>query len=132
MSYLLDSHTLIWAITEPAKLSSKVRGILEQRDNSILVSSVSFWEISLKFALGKLDLQGIMPQQLSELAKETGFELIALFAEEAATYNQLDATWHRDPFDRMLIWQAIQNKLTIISHDKHFANYQSVGLKVIW
>ncbi|MEO5602774.1 MAG: hypothetical protein ABIR06_17775 [Cyclobacteriaceae bacterium] len=52
--------------------------------------------------------------------------------EEGATYHQLEANWHRDPFDRMLIWQAIKNKLTIISKDSHVANYKSVGLKVIW
>ena len=132
MSYLIDSHVLIWAITNPGKLSSKVRNILEEGDNTILVSSISFWEISLKYSLGKLDLNGILPQQLPELATKTGFELIGLSPEESATYHQLEAKWHRDPFDRMLIWQAIQNNFIIISDDSHFANYKSVGLKVMW
>ncbi len=132
MSYLLDSHTLIWTIMDPPKLSAKVRGILEDTDNRVLVSSVSFWEISLKYSLGKLDLQGIVPEQLPEITQQTGFELIELLPDEAATYHQLEANWHRDPFDRMLIWQAIQNKLTIISKDSHVTRYKSVGLKVIW
>lgn len=132
MSFLLDSHTLIWAIIDPGKLSYKVRHILEDSDNSILVSSISFWEISLKYSLGKLNLEGVLPQQLPELAKETGFELVGLSPLEAATYHQLEAKWHRDPFDRMLIWQAIQNNFTVISNDNHFANYKSVGLKVMW
>jgi PIN domain nuclease of toxin-antitoxin system len=114
------------------RLSAKVRSILEDTDNRIRVSAVSFWEISLKYALGKLNLQGVVPGQLPELTRKTGFELIELLPEEAATYHELEATWHRDPFDRMLIWQAIQNKLTIISKDSHVASYQSVGLKVIW
>ena len=132
MSYLLDSHTLIWTIMDPKKLSAKVRGILEDTDNRVLVSSVSFWEIALKYSLGKLDLQGIVPEQLPEITKQTGFELIELLPDEAATYYQLDANWHRDPFDRMLIWQAIQNRWTIISKDSSVTKYKSVGLKVIW
>ncbi|HCN82162.1 MAG TPA: PIN domain nuclease [Sphingobacteriaceae bacterium] len=132
MSYLLDSHTLIWAIMDPGKLSAKVRRILEDTDNRVLVSSVSFWEISLKYSLGKLDLQGIVPEQLPKIIIQIGFELIELLPDEAATYHQLEANWHRDPFDRMLIWQAIQNKMTIISKDSHVASYKSVGLKVIW
>lgn len=117
MSYLLDSHTLIWSLMDAEKLSAKVRSILEDTDNRILVSAVSFWEISLKYALGKLNLQGITPRQLPELTRQTGFELIELLPEERATYHEFEASWHRDPFDRMLIWQAIQNKLTIISKD---------------
>jgi PIN domain nuclease of toxin-antitoxin system len=117
---------------DPRKLSAKVRGIVEDTDNRVLVSSVSFWEISLKYSLGTLDLQGIVPGQLPEITKQTGFELIELLPDEAATYYQLEANWHRDPFDRMLIWQAIQNKLTIISKDNHIARYKSVGLKAIW
>ena len=132
MSYLLDSHTLIWSIMDQKRLSAKVRSILEDTDNRIRVSAVSFWEISLKYGLGKLNLQGVVPGQLPELTRKTGFELIELLPEEAATYHELEASWHRDPFDRMLIWQAIQNKLTIISKDIHIASYQSVGLKVIW
>lgn len=132
MSYLLDSHILIWSITDPEKLSAKVHGILEDTNNRVLVSSISLWEISLKYSLGKLDLQGIMPQQLTELIKQTGFELIGLLPDEAATYHQLEATRHRDPFDRMLIWQAIQNNLTILSKDSDIASYKSIGLKVIW
>lgn len=132
MSYLLDSHTLIWAIINPGKLSVKVRKLLEGTDNRVLVSSVNFWEISLKHSLGKLELQGIEPQQLPDISSTIGFELISLLPEEATTYHQLEATWHRDPFDRMLIWQAIKNNFTIVSQDKVFSDYKSAGLKVIW
>jgi PIN domain nuclease of toxin-antitoxin system len=132
MSYLLDSHTLIWSIIDRKKLSLKARRILEDRDNRILVSAISFWEISLKYALGKLDLNGVTPEQLPELARQTGFELIELQPDEGANYHQLQASWHRDPFDRMLIWQALQNKLSIISRDTQIASYKSVGLNVVW
>lgn len=114
------------------KLSVKVRRILEDTNNRVLVSAISFWEISLKYGLGKLDLQGIAPDQLPTLTTQTGFELIGLLPEESATYHQLQANWHRDPFDRMLIWQAIKNNFTLITRDSHVANYKSVGLNVIW
>ncbi len=132
MSYLLDSHTLLWSIMDEKKLSAKVHSLLEDTNNRILVSAVSFWEISLKYALGKLNLRGVEPGQLPDLARQTGFELIELLPEDCATYHELVANWHRDPFDRMLIWQAIQNKLSIISKDRHIANYKSAGLKVVW
>ncbi len=117
---------------DPGKLSAKALEILENTENRVLVSSVSFWEISLKYSLGKLDLQGILPEQLPEITKQTGFELIELLPDEAATYHQLKANWHRDPFDRMLIWQALKSEITIISNDNYVARYKSVGLKVIW
>jgi len=132
MSYLLDAHTLIWAITEPGKLSRKAVEIIENPNNEVFVSAITFWEISLKYSLGKLDLQGIGPENMAQFAIETGFTHLPLLPAEAAQYHKIAATWHRDPFDRMLIWQAINRNLTLISKDKTVAQYKSVGLNVIW
>ena len=132
MSFLLDSHTLLWAILDKKKLSSKVIAILEDTNHEIFVSAVTFWEISLKYSLGKLDLSNVLPEDLPKLAEEVGFSLLPLLSIESAGYHQLNATWHRDPFDRMLIWQAIKNNLTLLSKDKNVALYKSVGLKLVW
>lgn len=132
MSFLLDSHTLLWAITDQKKLSSKVTAILKDGANEIFVSSVTFWEISLKYGLGKLDLNNLVPEDLPHLSKETGFSFLPLLAAGSAGYHKLNASWHRDPFDRMLIWQAINNELTLLSKDKNVAQYKSVGLKQLW
>lgn len=132
MNFLLDSHTLLWALSNPTKLSSKVIAILEEPANDIFVSSVTFWEISLKYSLGKLDLNGSSPDELIDLTKETGFDFLPLLPIEAAGYHNLNADWHRDPFDRMLIWQAIKNNLILLSKDKSIAQYTSVGLKLTW
>jgi PIN domain nuclease of toxin-antitoxin system len=132
MSFLLDSHTLLWALSDQKKLSSKVTAILEDPINDIFVSSVTFWEISLKYSLGKLDLNGSNPDELLGLAKETGFDFLPLLPAEATGYHNLNANWHRDPFDRMLIWQAIKNNLILLSKDKNIAQYISVGLKLTW
>ena len=132
MNYLIDTHTLIWAITDISKLFKKVRNLLESEENSVYVSSVCFWEIALKFSLGKLELKGIIPSQMPVLAKNHGFEFLPLSPEDAATYNQLPLTSHKDPFERMLIWQAIRQNLIVVTKDPQFEHYQDQGLKVVW
>jgi PIN domain nuclease of toxin-antitoxin system len=132
MIYLLDTHALLWCIVDSKKLSSVARKIIEDQENTILVSAISFWEISLKYTLGKLDLLGISPNELPKLASDMGFELINLSPDEAASYNQLSENWHKDPFDKMLIWQAIKLDVSLISKDENVTKYTSMGLKVIW
>src|SRR5665213_605901 len=126
MSFLLDAHTLLWAILDQRKLSAKVTDILENPVYDVFVSAVTFWEISLKYSLGKLDLSGIAPETLPGLAGQTGFKYLPLLPTESASYHQINADLHRDPFDRMLIWQAIKNDLTLLSKDKNVARYKSI------
>lgn len=132
MSFLLDSHTLLWAMLDQKKLSPRTTAILEDANNEVFVSAVTFWEISLKYSLGKLDLSNVLPDDLPKLSEETGFSFLPLLPIEAAGYHHLDAAWHRDPFDRMLVWQAIKNNLALLSKDKNVARYKSIGLKIIW
>lgn len=132
MTYLLDTHKLIWAVTEPHKLSDAVRYILEDADNDIIVSAISFWEIALKHSIQKLTLEGLTPEDFPKAAIDTGFRLLDLDGKTAASYHQLSPTYHRDPFDRMLIWQARQNNFLLISKDLNVAKYASEGLDIIW
>lgn len=132
MSFLLDTHTFLWAITDKHKLSKRVKPTLEDPNNDILVSAISFWEISLKFSLGKLLLNKVVPDDFPLLATQTGFKLLPIVSEVAASYHQLKGNWHRDPFDRMLIWQAIQQDLILITKDKNIANYKNEGLRTMW
>lgn len=132
MIYLTDTHTLIWSILEPLKLSNKSRSILEDNENTIYVSAINFWEISLKYSIGKLNLEGVLPHEFPSLAIKTGFELISITPEEASTYHLLIGDWHKDPFDKMLIWQAIKNDWTLISIDENVAKYREIGLMVVW
>ncbi|MEO6285911.1 MAG: type II toxin-antitoxin system VapC family toxin [Dyadobacter sp.] len=131
MKYLLDTHALIWALTETGKLSKTVKNILVKSDDQVIVSTISFWEISLKYSLGKLDLGGLLPDQFPDACLDTGFEILNLEMDTSSTYHQLKAH-HKDPFDRMLIWQAISNRYTLISDDDNIKNYTSEGLKVVW
>jgi PIN domain nuclease of toxin-antitoxin system len=132
MNYLLDAHAFIWALVEPERLSDNVHAILEDSKNQVFVSAVTFWEISLKIGLGKLELKGATPNDLPRLALDADFSLLSLLPEEAASYHSLEATWRKDPFDRMLMQQAINQRLTLLSKGRNIARYQSPNLKVIW
>jgi PIN domain nuclease of toxin-antitoxin system len=131
MKYLADTHIFLWALLEPKKLSAKARKILLSQENSVFISVISFWEISLKYALGKLELRGVSPDELPDFASQTGFEILDLRFEDAASFYQLSRVTHKDPFDRMIIWQALRNDMTLISKDKELAGYQKLGLRIV-
>jgi len=132
MNYLIDTHTFIWAVFDPDRLGTKAKTILQDPDHIIHVSAVSFWEISLKYAIGKLELFNILPDQFPEVARRMEFEILNLIPQEAATFYKLSKVGHQDPFDRMIIWQAIQQKMQLISKDKRFRLYKDKGLKLVW
>jgi len=132
MNFLIDTHTFLWSVMDPDRLGTKARDILQETDQRIFVSVISFWEISLKVALGKLSLINILPEQLPETANQMDFETLLLSASEAATFYKLPKIGHKDPFDRLIIWQAIHNKMPLISKDKSFKDYKVSGLKLIW
>ena len=93
---------------------------------------VSFWEISLKYATGKLELSGVSPDDFPAIVRQSGFDILPITADDAATFHHLPRMEHKDPFDRLIIWQAISHKLTLISQDSAFAAYRKLGLKVLW
>ncbi len=131
MKYLLDTHIFIWAMVNPDKLSKNVQKLLLNTDNTVFVSAISLWEISIKFSLGNLQLNNLLPSELIFLCEEMGFKFINLNAKETATFYNLKAQYHKDPFDRMLIWQALKNNFVMISDDKNVKKYVSEGLQVI-
>ena len=132
MTYIIDTHVLLWTIFSPKKISQKAKTILTQPDPIKFVSIISFWEVSLKFSLKKIDLKGIQPEKLPGLAEESHFEILNLKFEIASSYHKLPYGKHKDPFDRMLAWQAIKEGYTLLSSDKDFLNYKDYGLRVIW
>lgn len=132
MIYLLDTHYILWSLFTPERISASVRSILENEHDSKFISGVSVWEISLKFSLGKLELGGTNPSELFDKSLEAGFEIADIENRLFATYYQLPKKDdHRDPFDRLLIWQAIANGYTLITQDKKIAQYRVDGLQVI-
>lgn len=129
MSYLLDTHCFLWSLFAPQKLSQRARQVIADSSNTVAVSSVSFWEIALKFALGKLELKGVTPEDLPAAAQSMGLQLLSLDPITAAGAGRLGRERHQDPFDRMLIWQAVRHDLVLVSHDRQIGQYASLGLK---
>ncbi len=132
MSYLLDTHAFLWAVFSPNKLSAKARKEIRSAESRICLSTISFWEISLKFALGKIELKNCKPNNMPDIAAQMHIEIIQPTAQETASFYQLPKVKHKDPFDRMIIWQAIQRPLVLISKDADFPEYKEFGLKVLW
>ncbi len=132
MSCLLDTHTLLWTLFDPSSLSKKAADSIQNPDVTVSVSVVSFWEISLKYATGKLELSGVAPDDFPAIVRQSGFDILPIAADDAATCHHLPRMEHKDPFDRLIIWQAISHKFTLISQNSAFAAYLKLGLKVLW
>lgn len=132
MILLLDTHSFLWAAIEPEKLSAKARKAIADPAHEVHLSTISFWEISLKFALGKLDLVGCTPDDLVKVAEDMGVDIVAPTPEESAGFHRLPRLAHKDPFDRMLIWQCLQRRWTFVTKDGALDEYVALGLTTFW
>ena len=128
---MLDTHIMLWAVADTKKLTRKIKNLITDSDNRVIVSAISFWEVSLKYSVGKLEIAGFLPDDLPSACVGMGFEIEPLSAEDCCSYHQLKATYHKDPFDRMLIWQAIRNRYTLLTVDEHVKKYASDGLLLV-
>lgn len=131
-NYLLDTHVVIWLMFDVEKIPKNTLQKIKNPDNEIYISAVSFWEISMKYKIGKLDLNKFVPSELPQIYLDQGFQQLSISINETSSFYELSSTYHRDPFDRMLIWQAIQNNLILISNDENMSLYRSEGLKLLW
>lgn len=133
MTYLLDTHVLLWAIGRSNRLSAPAREIIGDSRNRVLVSAVSLWEASLKYGLGKLKLDPLVPDEIPDHCRRLGFEVLPLESADAASYHILPRVGaHRDPFDRMLVHQCIRGNLILVSRDGRIGSYRSHGLRQVW
>lgn len=133
MNYLLDTHTFLWALYQPSKLSDAAKDVLQNPDVVIFVSAVTFGEISIKYRLGKLHLPNEQPEDLVHVAQEVGFTLLPLSAQVASCEWRYETNQtHKDPFDWMLITQAIDQDLILVSKDQKMRFYMDFGLKTFW
>ena len=132
MKYLLDTHYVLWSLLEPGKINEKIKEILEDPDKIKNISKISFWEISLKYKIGKLQLNGITPEDILTGSQEAGFEIYDLSVEDiASSYKLPFIDNHRDPFDRLIIWQCMQNDLIMITADEKIKEYGKFNLKLL-
>lgn len=132
MNYLLDTHIFLWTLFSPNKISKTIRNILLDTEAVKYISHITFWEISLKYSLGKIHLKDVLPDELPSLAKQANFAILNLGIQTVSSFYKLPKLRHKDPFDRMLAWQAISLDYCLLSKDQEFADYKEHGLKMIW
>jgi PIN domain nuclease of toxin-antitoxin system len=126
--YLLDTHTLLWWLFDDPNLSKHARNIIASPESKIYVSSVSGWEISIKYHLGKMPHAGHVSKDLPLHLRRERFEVLPITLEHAMLAGSLDGK-RKDPFDRMLIAQARIENLELISNDSIFKKYK---LPLVW
>jgi PIN domain nuclease of toxin-antitoxin system len=133
MAWMLDTHALIWALYEPKKLGHRAHAVLKDPACEVVVSAISFLEISLKCGLGKLVLPDTDPSEIPDLAQKLEFGVEPLHPTILSTYHKLPhAPGHRDPFDRMLVWHAIRSAHTLLTKDRAMTYYRPHGLDILW
>jgi len=114
---LLDTHLLLWAVSEPRKLPKEARRLIDEAE--VFVSAASIWEVGIKAALGKLAAD---PSELLAEVEPAGFQLLPVGGDHAAAVSLLPAL-HKDPFDRMLIAQAKTEPLLLLTNDAALPAY---------
>ena len=119
MNVLLDTHTFIWWLNDSRKLSERARRVISDSNNRIFVSHATQWEIAIKSAIGRLTFP---VEKLEQEVEGNGFELLSLNTQHIMQIAHLPM-YHRDPFDRLLIAQAQNESLTLLSRDEMFASY---------
>lgn len=128
MRYLLDTHALLWALTEPGRLGHEAREIIVARGSQLVVSAASAWEISTKRRLGKLPQADVLVGAYSRHLERLGADRLSVTEDHALLAGGL--RWeHRDPFDRMLAAQAMIESMTLLSHDPVFAGLSGVAVR---
>lgn len=115
---LLDTHVALWALAAPERLLPEVRRALEEPRNAVVVSATSVWEVEIKRAVGRLTA----PEGFAARCIDVGFDPLPITFDHAEAAAQLPAH-HSDPFDRMLVAQAMLEDLELVSDDRAFAAY---------
>jgi len=128
MIYLLDAHVYIWLMQEPKRLSSRATSICKDKSNTLLLSLASLWEIQIKSQLGKLNLEVRLETLFDARATLINGELLPIEASHILALNRLPIM-HRDPFDRMLVAQALVEACPLVSHDAVMTQFP---IDVIW
>lgn len=131
MNYLVDTHYLLWCLFDPQKIEKHLVKIFRNQDSVKYISKISYWEIALKYSLGKLELTGIAPETLFEESRKAGFQTFDILEDDlVSSYKLPTVENHKDPFDRLLVWQCIRNNFTLITADKKITAYKQFGLKI--
>ena len=128
MKSLIDTHTLIWAVDDPKQLGLNAVGILTDSSVGLLVSAGTLWELAIKVGLGKLTLAMELEVWLKRALQDLQLEVLPISVDHVCQYRSLPQH-HKDPFDRLLIAQSLQENIPIVGADIVFDHY---GVQRIW
>lgn len=128
MKYLLDTHTLIWAAGNPDRLSQAARSLLDDPGNELIYSAASLWEIAIKRGLGRSDFQ-VDPRLMRRGLLDNGYTELPITGSHSVAVDDLPRL-HNDPFDRILIAQAVVEGMTLLRADPVVAQYPFAICKV--
>ena len=128
MRLLLDTHALLWAVGAPGRLTGDVRAALLARENAVSLSIASLWEIAIKVSLGRLELSSDWLALIEDNRSRIGARWLTIESNHCARVAALP--WHhRDPFDRLLVAQAMCENMTLVTKDRILADYP---VSVLW
>lgn len=131
MRVFIDTHTFLWFVSSPTRMTDSSRAMIERPDATVLISIASIWEISIKTSLGKLIVDGGFPKVEFYLSANT-IDVLPITFEHTLRNNQLPFH-HKDPFDRMIAAQALVERLDLISNDDTFDPYfAATEVKRVW
>lgn len=128
MNLLLDTHIALWALTDSPKLSSAARELILAPRSRVWVSAVSVWEIAIKHSLGRGDMP-ISGEEALRYFQRAGYQLLSIDPEHAVAVEKLPPV-HQDPFDRLLVAQALAEPMRLLTHDAMVARYSDTIILV--
>ena len=128
MKLLLDTHLLLWAADNPSRLPKAVRLLIEDEGNELLFSAASLWEITIKRGLGREDFR-VDPRLFRRALLDNGYIELPITGEHAVNLDLLPST-HKDPFDRILVAQAMVEGITLLTNDRKLLGYPGPIKKV--
>lgn len=128
MNLLLDTHVALWALTDSPRLPSKVRKLIESTKTSVWISAATVWEIAIKHSLGRGDMP-VSGQDALHYFRKAGYGFLPIEPEHAAAIEDLPQH-HADPFDRILIAQALVEPMRLITHDAMVARYSDTIIAI--
>ena len=128
MNLLLDTHVALWAITDSPKLPKKAREMIQSPKSSVWISAATVWEIAIKHSLARGDMP-VSSQDALRYFRDSGYRFLPIDPEHAAAVEDLPAH-HADPFDRILVAQALLEPMRLITHDPTVARYSDTVIEV--
>jgi PIN domain nuclease of toxin-antitoxin system len=128
LNLLLDTHVALWAITDSPKLTLKARELIASPRTTVWISVASVWEIAIKHALGRGDMP-VSGQEAGRYFRESGYRFLPIETEHAFAVQDL-AVHHHDPFDRLLVAQALVEPMRLMTHDPMVARYSDTIIKI--